>query len=312
MANLDELQGKRRHTRRRFLLGTAAAGVALGGELLDAGQEERRKEEKTTVRDRLWLFACPAGTDNGPKNRWGLPGMSRMTPAEGAFYLNVPNLMMVRAQDQFTKKDLPPLPQDQYAIALRPLKRVAWSITGSGGKTSEAAREDTLRLAGKFPNITGFIMDDFFKRDGSGQLSVEQLAALRKRFVIGGRKRDLHVVLYTHQLELPVGKLLAYCDKITLWTWHAKELIDLEKNFERLEKLAPKHGKLLGCYTWDYPNKRPVPMEMMRKQCELGLKWLRQGRIEGMVFLANTTGDFDVEAWQYARKWIAQVGDQPL
>ena len=50
----------------------------------------------------------------------------------------------------------------------------------------------------------------------------------------------------------------------------------------------------------------------MKKQCELGLRWLREGRIEGIIFLANTTGDFEVPAWEFARQWIAKVGNQPL
>ena len=229
-----------------------------------------------------------------------------MTPAEGAFYLGVPNLMMIRAAGK------PPIPSDQYAIPFRPLKRVLWSLTGSGGTTDEAVREDALRLAGRFPNIVGFIMDDFFHRDGSGNLSVEQLRELRKRFVVNGRKLDLYVVVYTHMMHLPIREHLKYCDKITLWTWNANDLKDLEENFGRLEKLAPDHGKLLGCYTWDYPNKRPVPMDLMKKQCEIGLRWLRQGRIEGMIFLANTTGDLELETWEYARKWIAENGDKPL
>jgi len=295
-------------TRRVFLKGAAAgaAGVAFGRAPVCSLAAQDQGEPKPTVRDKLWIFACPAGTDNDPTNRYGLPGMSRMTPAEGAFYLDVPNLLMIRAGGK------PPMPSDQYAIPLKPLKRVVWSLTGSGGKTSEEAREDALRLAHRFPNIVGFIMDDFFHRDGSGQLSPEQLADLRKRFTIRGRKMDLYVVWYTHQLDLPVGEHLKYCDKITLWTWNSKDLQNLEDNFKRLEQLAPDHGKLLGCYTWDYPNKQTVPLELMKKQCELGLRWLREDRIEGIIFLANTTGDFEVPAWEFARQWIAKVGDQPL
>jgi len=165
-----------------------------------------------------------------------------MTPVEGAYYLGVPNLMMIRW------KDKPPTPFDQYALAMRPLKRVVWSLVGSGGKTKEEGREHALALAARSPNLVGFIMDDFFHRDGSGTLSPEGLQDLKGRLTIGGQKRDLYVVLYTQQLELPVGEHLEYCDKITFWTWRSEELESLEANFERLEGLAPDHGKLLGCY----------------------------------------------------------------
>jgi hypothetical protein len=155
-------------------------------------------------------------------------------------------------------------------------------------------------------------MDDFFNRDGSGRLSVEELKALRDQLVIAGRRRDLYVVLYSHQLELPVGPSLAYCDKITFWTWRSEDLEHLEENFRRLEELAPDHGKLLGCYMWDFGNRAPMPMERMKKQCDLGLRWLREGRIEGMVFLANTVADLDLESVEWTRTWIAAVGGHPL
>ena len=48
-----------------------------------------------TVRDRLWLFAVPA---DGPRLYYegaGYRGGSRITPAEGAFWLGVPNLMFI-------------------------------------------------------------------------------------------------------------------------------------------------------------------------------------------------------------------------
>ena len=294
-----------RASRRRFLTATAGAiGLALGGRVgpLAAG-EPSGAPGRPTVRDRLWIFTCVAGADD---EGWGLPGPSRMTPAEGAFYLGVPNLMLIRWQGK------PAIPFDPYAVSFRPLRRVVWSLVGSGGKTEEDARRHVLDVAARFPNTVGFIMDDFFQRDGSGQLSVDELKALRDQLVIAGRKRDLHVVLYSHQLELPVSKSLAYCDKITLWTWRSEDLEHLEKNFRRLEELAPDHGKLLGCYMWDFGNKAPMPLARMKKQCELGLRWLGEGRIEGIVFLANTVADLDLEAVEWTRQWIAAVGEQEL
>ncbi len=63
---------------------------------------------------------------------------------------------------------------------------------------------------------------------------------------------------------------------------------------------------------WDFGACAPIPMSAMKHQCHLGLEWLRAGRIEGMVFLANCIADLDLEAVEYARKWIAEIGDEPL
>ncbi len=43
----------------------------------------------STVRDHLWIFSHREGSYN---NEWGLPGDSRITPAEAAHYLDVPGL----------------------------------------------------------------------------------------------------------------------------------------------------------------------------------------------------------------------------
>jgi hypothetical protein len=54
-----------------------------------------------------------------------------------------------------------------------------------------------------------------------------------------------------------IEKVLERCDVITYWTWSAGELTDLEQNFHRLEDLMPHTRKVLGCYMWDYGDKKP-------------------------------------------------------
>ena len=258
---------------------------------------------RTTLRDRFWVWTHVAGAYKGV---FGLPD-SRMTPVEGAVFLGVPNLLFIRFHEQ------PPIPFDQYAIAFRPFKRVVWSLVGASGQTSDEERKHVLELAGRFPNIVGFVLDDFFHADGpTGSLSVEQLKQLRSRLVIGGKKRDLYVVLYQHQLEFPVSKHLEFCDKITFWTWKAEDLGKLESSFERLEKLAPKQGKLLGCYLWDFGTRKTMPLDFMKKQCELGRRWLKEGRIEGMIFLGSNVCDLELETVEWTREWIAEVGSESL
>ncbi|HOC70483.1 MAG TPA: hypothetical protein PKO23_16880 [Candidatus Hydrogenedentes bacterium] len=283
--------------RRSFIHYGAAAAVATGFNTVAAAGTA--SEADRTVRDRLWIWGQMAGAHN---KEWNLPRPSRMTPAEGAFYLGVPNLMMVRYNKE------PEMPFDPFAISLRPLKRVVWSMTGAGGETNAEVRNHVFDLAHRFPNITGFIMDDFFKPDGQGALTTEQLQELRGQLEADEIKRPLYVVLYRHQLDLPVQSSLALCDKITFWTWKSEDLHHLEHSFEQLETLAPGVGKLLGCYLWDYGNRAPMPMDLMEKQCALGREWLRQGRIEGMIFLGSNVCDIELETVEYARQWIAAVG----
>ena len=115
------------------------------------------------------------------------------------------------------------------------------------------------------------------------------------------------VVLYTEQLDEPVSQHLELCDKVTLWTWQSEQLRDLERNFARLQRLAPTMSKLLGCYMWDFAAARPMPLDLMQHQCELGLGWLNDGAIDGMIFLASPICDLELEAVEWTRQWIMQL-----
>jgi len=60
------------------------------------------------------------------------------------------------------------------------------------------------------------------------------------------------------------------------------------------------------------PAEQPRRHSLMQSQCELGLKWLKAGEIEGMIFLCNNIMDKNLEAVKWTRDWIARVGDEPL
>jgi hypothetical protein len=256
-----------------------------------------------TVRDRLWLWGHEAGAHNGQYN---LPSNSRMTPAEAAFYLGVPNALMI----SYDNKPEPPF--DQHMLAFAPLKRVVWSIVGDSAST-RTDLDEVLALAAKFPNLSGAVMDDFFhKSDASGAISRVSVADLRsyhERLTGAAHPLALHVVVYAHDLDLPIQPYLEPCDVITYWTWTADQLPDLARNFARLEKIAPAKRKLLGCYLWDYGAGKAMPLERMQQQCRQGLEWLRAGRVDGMIFLANTACDQGLETVAWTRQWIAEVGD---
>ena len=144
-------------------------------------------------------------------------------------------------------------------------------------------------------------------------MSVEQLQQLRPRLTVSGRKLDLGVTLYTFQLDKRIIAHLKYFDIVSLWTWEAADLAKLEKNLAKFQAIAPGKRVLLGLYMWDFSGKgRPMPLDLMKKQCNLALKWLREGRIEGMIFLATNLCDLNLEAVKWSRSWIAEVGDQPL
>jgi hypothetical protein len=233
---------------------------------------------------------------------------------EGARYLGVPNLIMV------TYSGKPEPPFDEYARALSPLKQVIWSIVGdlSSTRNNECTDiEEVISVAGRYPNITGAIMDDFIDAAPGAQtytcrFTPEDIAGFRQRLHTTSGDLELWVVFYAHQLKFPVIEYLDKCDGVAFWTWEVEELSRLNENFERLEELLPDSRKLLGCYLWDYDNKRPMPLDRMEKQCETGLQLLRERRIEGMIFLASCICDLTLEMVEWTREWIGRVGDMPL
>jgi len=154
-------------------------------------------------------------------------------------------------------------------------------------------------------------------KDAEGQgapaaLTVDDIERLRKRLVLKDRKLDLGVTLYTYQLGERVVPHLKHVDVVSLWTWEAQDLEHLEDNFARFQALVPGKRVLLGIYMWDFGTNKPIPLDLMKKQCDLALKWLREGKIEGMIFLATNICDMDIEAVDWARDWIADVGDEPI
>lgn len=143
-------------------------------------------------------------------------------------------------------------------------------------------------------------------------LTPEQLHELRKRLIIGGRRIPLHVVVYSHAIIPRAVHHLRHVDAITLWTWDPNELRNLEQNLTRLEELAPDKDIVLGCYMYDFGKRKPLPVELMKQQTELGYGWLRQGRIKGMIFLASPICDLGLESVEWTRQWIRRVGDEAL
>ena len=259
------------------------------------------------IKDRLWLWAHPAGSHDV---LFSPPAVSRMTPVEAACYLGLENLLFIRYPDD------PPFEAFQkYAISFRPLRQVVWSVTGAAGVTADGEVGRVMELAKSFPNFKGVILDDFFCDPETGSIAVftaEELREVRSQLILPDRRLDLWVTLYFHQLHDEYREHLNLCDVVTCWTWEAQKLADLESNFRRVEQLAPTSRKVLGCYLYDYGTGQPMPLDLMQYQCETGLRWLCEGRIESMIFLASCICDLELEAVESTRRWIAEVGETPL
>lgn len=259
-----------------------------------------------TLRDHLWLWCHSAGSHN---LEWGLPAPSSITPAQAAEYMGIPNAIMV----VYGGKPEPPF--DGPASEMASLDRVVWSIVGDSSSTrndEQTDLEEVVRLAGRFPNIAGAMMDDLFHDpDDKGSISrfsPEDIAGFQQRLRSQASPLELWTVAYQHDLQRPVRPYFDHVDAVTYWTWHARDIHNIVEKYPLLEEIIPDRKRLLGCYMWDYGTHAPMPVDMMRFQCETGLKWLEEGRIQGMIFLASCVCDLDLEAVQWTREWIAANG----
>ena len=274
-----------------------------------------------TVRDRIWIWGHPAGVHNNSFLA-NLPKKSSIEPVAAAEYMGIRNMLFIR----YEGKPVPPF--DDYYTPFRKLDRVLWSLVGASGATSANEREQVYQLAEKNENITGFILDDFFHSNVTGpsadpetesdnlppfeaSLTPEELHALSQRKV-RGKKLPIMAVVYTGQISRRAKAHIAEVDRVCLWTWRPEDLKDLEVNLARLEKLVPDKPIYLGCYTYNFADCRPLPVELMQRQTELGYQWLKDGRIQGMIFLGTPNVDVGLEAVGWTRDWIARVGDETL
>lgn len=252
--------------------------------------------------DYLWIWGQDAGTHHAVgNNAWMLPGENRMGPVEGAEYLGIPNMCRIAMSNK------PEPPFDDEMDKLSGMKKVAWSIIGDEGSKRNydgcTDIDEVLKLAEKYDNLVGGVMDDFFCEKRRDTYTPEVLRGLADR--LHEANLDLWSVIYEHQLDLPVEAQIEECDIVSFWTWKAENLRNLEENLAKLEgKVTDKQTLYAGCYFWDYGGKAPLSMELMEYQLEVYKKWLKEGRIQGIIFCSNCIADIGLETVEYTRKWI--------
>lgn len=263
-----------------------------------------------TVRDRLWMWGHDAGSTKGQYN---LPDGGRILPSDAIRFMGIQNVCMIRW------RSMPEPPFEDYVKQFAQAKRVAWSIVDGARQPYADKKRLAFELAGKMPNLVSFYLDDFFIGDASpkgeeaaANLPVSELRALRSELDAQQRRLDLSLVLYSNQLKPAIARHIRFCDVVSFWTWKATDLINLQRNFETYRKIIPGTRTLLGIYMWDFGNSKPVPAELMAHQCALGLRWLKEGQVEGLIFHCTPLCDMGLEAVEWARAWIARHADDVL
>lgn len=261
------------------------------------------------LRDNLWVWGHDAGCHHsGAGLHWNIPGTNKMGPVEGAAYLNIPNCCRV----VFEGKPLPPF--DKESEKLRAFKNVVWSITGdcSSVRNNDGADDlnEVLRQAELFDNVSGGILDDFFRpATGDARMTLERLQDVADALHNAPRRLELFLVYYAALFDIDYSEYLAQADVITFWSWDSKELSRVRENLQKITAMTPGKKHYAGCYLYNYGECRELTGEEMHFQLDVYLDYWKRGIIDGIIVCSNTIADTGVNAVEIFRQWNAEFGD---
>ena len=260
-----------------------------------------------TVRELMWVWGNP---EMGEPGVHGAATFAQAAPARRAKLLGVPNVVMAgyglpdddRKAEAWTK-----------SVAHCP--RLIWEIMADGGEGGPpwVYRETVARVRGlvdRYPQIEGVLLDDMSSVGIDHGFKPEHIRQVRELLSGEYAHVELWGVVYTMNLDREnINDYIAELDVINLWTWHAKDIVDLEKNVAHCERLFPGKPIVVGLYLYDYGDGRRIPTELLEEQCSTALKLAHARRIQGIVFL-TINNDPDAVAW--TADWVERVGGQRI
>ena len=275
------------------------------------------------LRDALWMFGVPAHENDthvggwlrhrkeDDSNRFPSTGSS-MTPAEAAFFLGIPNVIMVCCDGMpspFTEY------AEKYLYSFLPLDRVLWSSTGSAGYRDGREEDYVVAKHGEYPNLCGCYMDDplgqfeKYPEEQRTQMAKEFVSGIRGKLQACSRHMDIVVTWYPYAARKDDGEVYQDVDGIAIYTWNALDLEKLDSVMVSAKEMFPDKKIYLGAYLYDYDRSLPLTAEQMEYQCERGKQWLLDGTIAGMIFVTNAVMAPGMKNDIWLRNWIKENGD---
>jgi len=246
-------------------------------------------------KDHLYLWCHEPGVyDSIP----GLHDSSSCTPAEAAAFMGIDNIIMV----SYGGSPVPPFAPVHEAFSH--LKHVVWSVIGDAGcryDNREGFVDEVISLKGRFANVTGGIMDDFF-HEGRSPFDLEAISGKMRRAGL-----PLWVVVYDFQIgRADVLEKLRQCDVITFWTWDVKNIGSMERDLTGLRRSFPEKKIAAGCYLWNFGGDTPLTLRHMAYQCGAALDLLDGGIIDDIILLGSPLVGMKLPAVDWARAWVRE------
>lgn len=272
------------------------------------------------IKDCFWLWGQDAMSHQKSRcnaTSWKLPMTNKMGPMEGAEYLGIPNMCRVVMLGK------PEPPFDSESELMKDMRQIIYSAIGDAGSKRNNEQPDTeevIRQAAKYSNVTGAILDDFFRPANEenplwGRYPASFISKMREKLqtAVPGKPIPLWVVWYKQQLEYDIEDYLSIFDGITYWNMLTpKEKNELEDDLERMIERTPGKRRMTGCYIWNYGEGKPLTIDDIKFECETFYKYLKSGKTEGIIFCSNCCADIGGPAVDYLRGWIKEVGEEEL
>ena len=260
-----------------------------------------------TIGDRLWMWGHHADSfasmKDDPKEQYNLPFDRRIDMAAACKAMNIPGCFVVRWRKLPTKEDLP-----IYMRQFEQTKRVGFSITDQAPESFDEKIRMGLELADRMPNLTSFVMDDFFSYNGYG-IAADAIRKMRDELSVRGMK--LGIVLYSdaNGVKGEFKEVLDLCDEVTFWFWNGKNVGTIESQVGKLRDLiGAEKPVLLGQYMWDFGGKKPMPGQDMARQLAATSRLLSQRAIHGVIFHCTPLVDMNLDAVNVSKAWIRENG----
>ncbi len=281
-----------------------AAGFCRAADQSNLRAMQRIKPE--VVRDIMWVWGNPG---MGKPGKHTVASFAQAPSAKRAQLLGIPNLVMAGAGLPEDEKQA-----DTWTKEVSHCPQLVWEINadGKGGPPFVYEKKIAVlrKLIDKYPKIEAVLLDDMSTVMIRKGFKPEHIRQLRKQLSGKYASVDIWGVWYTMTFnQKGIEEYIKELDVINMWTWHAKDLVDLEKNVAHCEKLFPEKPIVVGLYLYDYGPRRRMPMDILKQQCQTALKLAHAGRIEGIVFL---TINNDAETVGWAADWVKRVGGQKL
>lgn len=259
------------------------------------------------LKDKLWLWAHPEGRYN---NEFGNTEVSRMTPLEGAMYLDCSGLFMVPVGVQLNRR--------QYNHSFKPMQRVGWDLlrTYEGNPEEGAAKHPELAKilveeAKDFKNITCGVFDDFVIGKRYKLFPLENMWKVRDILKNNDvRPLDMWMVLYTNDFGInptddeEFWPYIEPFDGVILWTWEESYLDKFEERYKLYKEKTEGKKRMLGLYLYNFGEHKKATAKAVEWQLERYYELLLSGEIQGICFHTNTMADLDHDAYKVCCEWL--------